>query len=115
MISGKTLFAYSITELAVIGAANAADASTQTLTLVGVIGALGAALIGVYSAFRTAKHTADVRDGDLIKGKLNEALNRIAFLERQVDIWQTLYQAREGSASGSKDHPTIPPRPENTP
>lgn len=92
IVEGKLLAAWGFTGGALLAAANVADASAGVLATIGVVGALGTAIIGVYSAFRSAKHNADVKDGPLVQLKLDQANERIAELEGQVEQWRDICQ-----------------------
>lgn len=104
---GKILAAWGAASGAMFAAASAADASTNTLILVGLITGTGTAIVGVYSAFRAAKHRADVVDQALVQRQLAEAMvqnknlkDENEALRFQVKEWSDLYRQIMGLKAG---------------
>jgi len=76
-----------------------ADVSTAGLVIGGIVASLMTAATTGYSAFRTAKHEADVRDEELLRTQLDRANQRIADLEAQVEEWRVLATSNRPDAS----------------
>lgn len=115
MIEGKFLAIFGLGYGILIAAISAADASVWTLAVTGFIAGVGAAAIGVYKSYRLTKHDADVRDGPLVVGQIEElrAENRELRVELDrakgmADKWQALFEARStgagrGPSSGGRN------------
>ena len=94
-------------------AAATADASTISVMVIGIGGAVTTTLLGAYTAWRAARHRADEADAPLVQSRLVDALEDNAELRQQVCEWKTLYAAAmnrthpsSGPATGSTSAPT---------
>ena len=105
MFPGKILTAGGLAAGIAFASANLADASAGTLALVGVVGSVGAAGVGVYSSYRAAKHQADLADQNLIQNQLTWANLRISVLEQQIRDWQDLADSLRRDAGSIPDPP----------
>ena len=94
MISGKKLAVIGGAEIIGIAVAAVNDYPTISIAIIGIGGALATAGVGIYSAYRAARHKADLEDAPLAQSKLVVALQRIAELERLNLEWQRLYDAQ---------------------
>ena len=70
-----------------------ADVSTPALVIGGVLASVLTALTSGYSAYRNARHEADVKDAGLVQGELERKNQRISDLEEQVTRWKSLAEA----------------------
>jgi hypothetical protein len=93
MIQGKFLAIHGLVGAVTIAAATVSDWSTWSIAIIGIAGALTTAVVGMYTAFRAAKHKADLEDTALVQPRFLAAQDEIAALKQQVTEWRTLYQA----------------------
>ena len=71
----------------------AADVSTPALVIGGVLASVLTAVTSAYSAYRAAKHEADLKDAGLVQAELDRANHRNRDLEEQVIRWKALAEA----------------------
>ncbi len=108
MIHGKFLAVHGVTGAATLAVALVSNWSTWAVAIIGIGGALTTAGVGMYSAFRAAKHKADLDDTVLVQPRLSEAEAEIRDLRQEVTEWRTRYQVAIQQAQAPTSPPSTP-------
>jgi hypothetical protein len=108
MIPDKLLVVHGIVGAGTIVAATIGDASTLSIAIIGVGGALTTALVGAYSAYRAARHQADLRDAPTVQVQLSAVLTERDDLRQQVTQWKDLYEALKDDSAPRSSSPQTP-------
>jgi hypothetical protein len=108
MIPGKTLAAIGGAEAIGLAVAVMNDYPTISIAIIGIGSAVATAGVGIYSAWRAAKHKADLQDAPLVQVRLAAAEARIDDLEKANLEWQRLYEAQKNLNHMLDGDPTTP-------